>query len=72
MVRSTIAHLALPDPEDPRRRRARMLVCLLVGSCAGCGRSGLDHDLYPVADDHLTFFAGDELCRFCAARHGVL
>jgi hypothetical protein len=34
--------------------------------CAGCG------ELFEVVDDNLTFFEGDELCRGCAAGHGVL
>jgi hypothetical protein len=39
-------------------------------SCAECGVRGLD--LHPVPGDHLTFFAGDELCEHCAINHGVL
>jgi hypothetical protein len=39
-------------------------------SCAECGVRGLD--LHQVPEDHLTFFAGDELCEGCAINHGVL
>ncbi len=41
-------------------------------SCASCGGRFGGRDLYPAPDDHLTFFEGDELCRECANRHGVL
>ena len=40
--------------------------------CAGCGDRFTGRDLFEVGDDHLTFFEGDELCRPCAAKHGVL
>ena len=40
--------------------------------CASCGERFLGRDLFAVGEDHLTFFEGDELCRPCARRHGVL
>lgn len=40
--------------------------------CAGCGLRFKHRDLYPVGDDHLTFFEGDQLCEGCAGAHGVL
>jgi hypothetical protein len=40
--------------------------------CAGCGDHFTGRDLFEVGDDHLTFFGGDELCRPCAVKHGVL
>lgn len=43
-----------------------------TGLCAECGRRFRPRDLYPVPDDNLTFFEGDELCRKHAAAHGVL
>ncbi len=61
-----------PEERDRRRKKTKMLLTLLVGSCAGCGRSGLDVDLLPVEDGHLLFFAGDEVCDECADKHGVL
>ena len=39
---------------------------------AGCGDHFTGRDLFEVGDDHLTFFGGDELCRPCAVKHGVL
>ena len=41
-------------------------------SCASCGGSFAGRELFAVPADHLTFFGGDELCRGCARRHGVL
>jgi hypothetical protein len=41
-------------------------------SCASCGDRFGGRDLHPVRDDNVTFFVGDELCRQCARRHGVL
>ncbi len=40
--------------------------------CDGCGEQS--RDLIEVVADHqsLTFFVGDEVCRECAANHGVL
>ncbi len=61
-----------PEERERRRKKTRMLLGVLVGSCAGCGASGLDEDLVPVEDGHLAFFPGDELCRSCAVAHGVL
>ncbi len=43
-----------------------------TGPCAECGRRFRGRDLYPVPDDHLTFFEGDELCFEHALAHGVL
>jgi hypothetical protein len=43
-----------------------------TGRCDGCGERFPRRDMYEVGDDHLTFFEGDELCRPCALRHGVL
>ena len=43
-----------------------------TAECAGCGRRFRHRDLYPVGDDHLTFFEGDQLCEECAYSHGVL
>ena len=40
--------------------------------CDDCGRRFRGRDLYPVPNDHLTFFEGDELCGMCAAGHGIL
>ena len=50
--------------ETARRRRLR--------ECAGCGGRFRGQDLYEVGDGNLTFHEGDELCRSCARRHGVL
>ncbi len=41
-------------------------------TCADCGGRFSGRELFEVADDHLTFFEGDELCRSCARDHGVL
>ncbi len=48
----------------PKARRLR--------GCASCGGRFLGRDLFAVMEDHMTFFEGDELCRSCAVRHGVL
>ncbi len=61
-----------PEERERRRKKTRMLLDVLVGACADCDASGLDRDLVPVGDDHLSFFAGDELCQRCAASHGIL
>ena len=42
------------------------------GPCAECGRRFRGRDLYPVADDDLTYFPGDELCYEHARSHGTL
>jgi hypothetical protein len=42
------------------------------GECAGCGKKVRFRELHEVADDHLTFFEGDEVCERCAMDHGVL
>ena len=41
-------------------------------SCASCGGRFVGRELRPVPEDHMVFFGGDELCRGCARRHGVL
>jgi hypothetical protein len=43
-----------------------------TGICAGCGRRARHRDLYPVGDDHLTYFEGDQLCEACAIGAGIL
>ncbi len=43
-----------------------------TGPCAECGRRFRGRDLYPVPEDDLTYFEGDELCYEHAASHGVL
>ncbi len=43
-----------------------------TGPCSGCGDRFRHCGLYPVSDDHLTFFEGDELCEAYALDHGVL
>ena len=40
--------------------------------CAECGRRFRHRDLYPVPDDDLTYFDGDELCHEHALSHGIL
>ncbi len=40
--------------------------------CVACRDRFTGRDLTHVGDDHPTFFEGDELCRRCAHRHGVL
>ena len=40
--------------------------------CVACRGRFTGMDLTHVGDDHLTFFEGDELCRSCVDRHGVL
>lgn len=40
--------------------------------CADCGAEGAAGPLYPVPEDHLTFFEGDHLCGACGRLHGVL
>ncbi len=52
-------------------RRVRALLSVLLSSCAECGTRDAEY-FVPVPGDHLTFFAGDELCPDCAANHGVL
>ena len=56
----------------PKRGTAKALARVLAGGCADCGVSGTDEGLFPVPEDHLTFFSGDELCGGCAVGHGVL
>ncbi len=41
-------------------------------ACDGCGGRFPRRDLFEVGDDNLMFFEGDELCRPCAGRYGVL
>ena len=41
-------------------------------SCASCGGRFVGRELTPVPEDHEVFFGGDELCRPCGRRHGVL
>ncbi len=60
------------EKRGDRERRVRAFVSVLVGSCADCGTGGEEAELYPVSQDHLTFFGGDELCGECARRHGAL
>ncbi len=43
-----------------------------TGPCAECGRRFRPRDLYPVPEDALTYFEGDELCYEHALAHGVL
>lgn len=72
--RMSVAYQAHPEPDEgalERRRDAKRMVKLLVGGCAACSASGLEHELYPVPEDHLTFFGGDELCGECAQHHGL-
>ncbi len=46
------------------------------GVCDGCGERAWRRDLFEVGPEQaewsLAFFEGDELCRPCARRHGVL
>jgi hypothetical protein len=63
---------AVSRPKRIGRKRGERMARILAGSCADCGASGLEVALYSVPDDHLTFFAGDELCEDCAGNHGVL
>jgi len=51
---------------------AARVVRAKTAPCDGCGRRFRHRDLYPVGDDHLTFYAGDQLCEECAGAHGVL
>ena len=48
----------------PKARRLR--------GCASCGGRFSGRDLVAVVEGHMVFFEGDELCRPCARRHGVL
>ena len=43
-----------------------------TGPCAECGRRFRPRNLYPVPEDDLTYFEGDELCYEHARSHGVL
>ncbi len=43
-----------------------------TGICCECGRRFRHRDLYPVGEDHLTYFEGDQLCKCCAMGAGVL
>ena len=43
-----------------------------TGICCECGRRFRHRELYEVGDDHLTYFAGDQLCEACAIDAGVL
>ena len=43
-----------------------------TGTCAGCGERHRRRDMLDVPEDHEMFYEGDELCRPCARRHGVL
>jgi hypothetical protein len=65
---------AYPDPEDRRdlEHISTTVARMLIGSCVGCGVSGMEEVLYPVGEDNLTFFSGDDLCEKCAINHGVL
>jgi hypothetical protein len=74
MAPRSLARDAHPDPEESRdlEHIAKTVARMLMGSCIDCGVSGRDAILYPVGDDHLTFFSGDELCRECAIEHGAL
>lgn len=40
--------------------------------CSSCQERKLHRDLYPVPEDHLTFFDGELLCLECCLDHGVL
>ena len=74
MSNRSVPREAYPDPEDRRdlEHISKTVARMLIGSCVDCGVSGRDAVLYPVDDDHLTFFSGDELCGRCAKNHGVL
>jgi len=52
--------------EELRRMRERR--------CDGCGERFAGREMVEVMEDHgsLTFFEGDEVCRECAADHGVV
>jgi hypothetical protein len=65
---------AYPDPADRRdlEHISKTVARMLIGSCVGCGVSGREEVLYPVGEDNLTFFSGDDLCEKCAINHGVL
>jgi hypothetical protein len=52
-----------------------LAVCVVrakTGVCCECGRRARHRDLYPVGDDHLTYFEGDQLCEACAVGAGIL
>jgi hypothetical protein len=45
-----------------------------LSKCDGCGERFAGREMVEVVADHqsLTFFVGDEVCRECAADHGVV
>lgn len=80
MIDARLAHSAHSEPEKQHgglehvseiAERALYRV-IKLRSCAGCRGTFQGRDLFEVRDDHLTFFEGDELCRWCARNHGIL
>ncbi len=62
---------------EHRGGRCKHIIALLLykaktGTCAGCDERHRHKEMLVVPEDHMTFFEGDELCRPCARRHGVL
>jgi hypothetical protein len=60
-----------PAGEVCKHTAAATIARAKSGECAGCSKKVRHRDLYPVPEDHLTFFEGDELCLSCACAHGV-
>ena len=80
MFDAGLAHAAHSEPEKQHddlehvseiTERALYSV-IRLRSCAGCRGRFQGRDLFEVRDNHLTFFEGDELCRSCARKHGIL
>ena len=80
MIDPRLAHFAHSEPEKQHgdlehvseiTERALYPV-IKLRSCASCGGRFECRDLFAVRDDHLTFFEGDELCRWCARNHNIL
>ncbi len=65
-----------PDWQIRGNTCKHVLCCAVIraktGVCSGCGARFRHRDLYPVGEDHLTYFEGDELCEACAIGAGIL
>jgi hypothetical protein len=62
----------VPEGEQCKHEHAARYVKARTAPCAECARRYRHADLYPVGEDHLTFFEGDLLCEACSCAHGVL
>jgi hypothetical protein len=61
-----------PEGEECKHLVASRYIKAKTGVCEGC-RQRLRHcELYPVPEDHLTFFEHELLCEECAIGAGIL